>query len=918
MKHHELVIDNLPHMIEVNDDYNIPTALVYKPTDIKIGYEALEEAAQGTLINEDFKIDLGRYTPTERRKRRFPTADGKERTAAELADDFFYEILKIAKRWLEKRNIKECKHLVVAEPLSIHTEEIEPDWLKNYRDVLRRILEGKTILSPNGVKVHFLPEPFAVFQYYKYGIKHPDVSRREKMNVVVIDFGGGTCDMCVIETTKEGDLSSGGKNQRPLAGKSLPIGGFEINRALAEVLVRKVLKNSSESRLGTAMREYKKWLHGENDLEVLDSRYKQFIINFHALVHRVEKAKIELSRSITDWSLDANVQHSTSVDVPADPFSSSLSKLPIALTVADFLQVFVNAIYKPYLKGFIKERLEAGLSLINNSQYSVVLFSGGSANIGWFIELIRRDFQELLEGARIVRISDYQGIVAKGLAIDCAREFFTGTSDFKAVTYNPLYLMLASDDSNYELRPFQSKTDKLPDVSNDRGLLLPSACKSDGFIGQPVQWKVRLSRPPRRHLKYVFLQPVMELSISNQKNVEETRVYTPPDCEFDSFLTVELTIREDGTAAPKFIYRTARGDKEAVGKSGRPFCIDITDASPGGGEAYIGVDFGSSNSALSYIDRSWIQLVERRAKDSRWREIGELVDQLPWPLSEPLARYIAEFDGIEGTRCGFSFIEAALAFLAYVAYADYCAIPRRRDTRLIKDFPHRSASYSWKLLKSVSEQGGTSAALHGSLSKLLIERNRRIIEDVTRNWAESRHEVAMADGRGLLEATRLLANVAAWAFGRYVFGYFQSCRKEKFSRRYSGRLRVAHGRAPFTDCVNYVGAEAFSETEAVLADLEGGRILALRPLLFWYPCKAHPDAENGHCFLLDKAELAQKRAARYKAAGYTCSLEVTADNEEMRVILEEVQRMRERDLEISWLENVELKRPLVDAEREGV
>jgi len=34
----------------------------------------------------------------------------------------------------------------------------------------------------------------------------------------------------------------------------------------------------------------------------------------------------------------------------------------------------------------------------------------------------------------------------------------------------------------------------------------------------------------------------------------------------------------------------------------------------------------------------------------------------------------------------------------------------------------------------------------------------------------------------------------------------------------------------------------------------------------------------------------------------------------MRVILEDVERMRERDLEISWLENVELKRPLVDAE----
>ena len=95
-------------------------------------------------------------------------------------------------------------------------------------------------LSPNGVTVRFIPEPFAAFQYYRYGIRHPLVAQKGQMNVLVIDFGGGTCDVCVIETTKDGDISGGGRNKRPLAGKSLPIGGFAINRALAELLLRKV------------------------------------------------------------------------------------------------------------------------------------------------------------------------------------------------------------------------------------------------------------------------------------------------------------------------------------------------------------------------------------------------------------------------------------------------------------------------------------------------------------------------------------------------------------------------------------------------------------------------------------------------------------------------------------------------------
>jgi hypothetical protein len=36
-----------------------------------------------------------------------------------------------------------------------------------------------------------------------------------QINALVIDFGGGTCDVCIIQTTKEGDISGGGQNKRP-------------------------------------------------------------------------------------------------------------------------------------------------------------------------------------------------------------------------------------------------------------------------------------------------------------------------------------------------------------------------------------------------------------------------------------------------------------------------------------------------------------------------------------------------------------------------------------------------------------------------------------------------------------------------------------------------------------------------------
>lgn len=217
---------NAVQMVEVDGEWNIPTALLYKPDGtILVGNIALAEASDLKLVNEDFKIDLGRYAPGVQSKRRYATAASSEKSAVQLADDFLYEVQKIAKQWLLSHGITECKNIVVAEPLSMHTEEVSPEWLANYRSTLRRLLEGKTIFSTTGVTVRFIPEPFAAFQYYRHGIRHPLVAQHSQMNALVIDFGGGTCDVCIIETTKEGDISGGGRNKRPLAGKSLPVGG---------------------------------------------------------------------------------------------------------------------------------------------------------------------------------------------------------------------------------------------------------------------------------------------------------------------------------------------------------------------------------------------------------------------------------------------------------------------------------------------------------------------------------------------------------------------------------------------------------------------------------------------------------------------------------------------------------------------
>jgi molecular chaperone DnaK (HSP70) len=110
----------------------------------------------------------------------------------------------------------------------------------NYRKSIKKALQGRF------VEIDFMPEPFAVYQYYRYGIRHPLVAEQRKHVALVLDFGGGTFDVSVVETTKSGEISGGGVNSRPLGARSIQVGGYYINRLLAEELLFSVLASRVE------------------------------------------------------------------------------------------------------------------------------------------------------------------------------------------------------------------------------------------------------------------------------------------------------------------------------------------------------------------------------------------------------------------------------------------------------------------------------------------------------------------------------------------------------------------------------------------------------------------------------------------------------------------------------------------------
>jgi len=59
--------------------------------------------------------------------------------------------------------------------------------------------------------------------------------------------------------------------------------------------------------------------------------------------------------------------------------------------------------------------LARGKEELEGAPISLVLLSGGSANIGWLRELIQEEFAvDQLEGVEILPLPDYQEVVAKG------------------------------------------------------------------------------------------------------------------------------------------------------------------------------------------------------------------------------------------------------------------------------------------------------------------------------------------------------------------------------------------------------------------------------------------------------------------------------------------------------------------------
>lgn len=169
-------------------------------------------------------------------------------------------------------------------------------------------------------------------------------------------------------------------------------------------------------------------------------------------------------------------------DVPIDPFVPVCDFADCQLTALELRDLFVRRVWEAKLAPIVRDVIQSGRKEAGGAPIEIALLSGGSANIRWLRKLLLREFGDQFSQDRILNLDDFQEVVAKGLAIECARRFYSDDGDFGSVTYNPLFVALQPDGSKLPLLRFRSND--FINVRDEPGMLIPVGTKMADYVGK--------------------------------------------------------------------------------------------------------------------------------------------------------------------------------------------------------------------------------------------------------------------------------------------------------------------------------------------------------------------------------------------------------------------------------------------------
>ena len=532
-----------------------------------IGYEAREFGVKGQTNIFNFKPSLS-LTPAKfaNDKKFWIRVDMNDRMARTFSAK---EATKIYLSTLLDQLPEHPDQLIVGEPTMR-----DPGWGERFRSHVRQIFSDLGLPEPQ-----FFAEPFAVFQYYRHvvgAIPKTDVPQ----TILVIDFGGGTFDICVVRTTKTGDLARGGSTARPLGIQSKMIAGRDIDQAL----LKKVVEYAEQQKI----------VFKDDPLKrAAASRIPAFFL--------AEDVKLRLSKKLEGYAFNANL---TSIREPIVVPKGVLHpehEIYAELTGED-LKYVINAAWRRDLGDVVLQSInEAGKSLGEEiSRLDKILVAGGSAKLPFLMDLIHTTVPTLLRGKEDIIIAKDSGkAVAWGIAIECRernpRYPDLASDKIAPCIQNDLYLYFGRSRKEVP-RPGVVKG-KEPSVS--KGCLLSGPLISDDLT---FDYSIGIPFNPEERLFYWFSdRPVAKDAIMNRINLTDDVLRVPRGASRK--LKMELKVSKDGMIQPIFSFLVNRPGKKAEREQAPcpPFFFDSLKITEG--KRYFGLDFGTSNSyAVQILD----------------------------------------------------------------------------------------------------------------------------------------------------------------------------------------------------------------------------------------------------------------------------------------------------------------------------
>ena len=549
----------------------VPTILSYDLTTERyiIGDDARSLGLAGQTNTFNFKPDLGEGDATFSQKKKYwivpklelnekkklTTVNTRMLTTKEATMFFLRELL---------NDVKVPSEIIIGEPA-----ERDSTWKENFRKHMREILGELFGIN----KPQFLPEPFAVFQYYRH-FQHVFSKENESEIVLIIDVGGGTFNSCIIGTTEEGALSRGGPKSVPYGLQAEFCGGSLIDKELLKLVIEKARKQGirwNDDPMGRAERS-----------------------TIPVLLH-IEDAKINLSNAIGNKAKVAEDFSSIQTIVHLDKGSLHPEKdVHVELSGED-LKAIIRKMWRRNWGEIILNTITEARRKLNFETLDKVLVAGGSSRLPFMLEELQIPLRSLVPTNQIYFGPDRGNAVAVGIACECKEQVrkFPNLSagNIASCLLNDLFIGFRK--SRRDPIELPRKINR-PDGSLSRDGQLLTAPFETGDL--TLSYKVDLPFDPESRIFYAFSEDPFIDGSDDQSylNINNDVLSLKPGKKYNRKCELQLDFKKNGIVKPTFIFTT-------LGRGATPEHIEcsefyIENLRIKEGHEFLGIDFGTSNS----------------------------------------------------------------------------------------------------------------------------------------------------------------------------------------------------------------------------------------------------------------------------------------------------------------------------------